>query len=64
MSAVLEAPSAFCVHDVELLSPLEAGCPGEGEPAASVDHLLVDCLVCGSTHVPGTETDPGCPVAA
>lgn len=48
-------------HEVELLSALTASGPGE---AQSLEYLLVDCLVCGSTHEPGTETDPGCPVAA
>jgi hypothetical protein len=24
------------------------------------DHVLVDCLVCGRTHPPGSEDDPGC----
>ena len=61
MSAVLEAPAPTLGGDV---APPSGG-PGRGAISEAhdrgSDRLLVDCSICGSTHTPGTETDPRCP---
>ncbi len=59
MSAVLESPprvaAARTGSDPD--SPKPAG---ETSRVADGLRVLVDCSVCGSTHGPGTATDPGC----
>ena len=59
MSAVLEAPRPVASDEAELGSEAWRPLPQTDIPTDG-HRLLVDCSVCGFTHVPGTETDPAC----
>jgi hypothetical protein len=61
MPAVLEAPPNISDDEVELASALPMDMQETRDRGAAEHRLLVDCSIRGSTHSPGTDSEPRCP---
>jgi hypothetical protein len=58
-TTALELPVPL-TQGVVALGPTGRASAVNGGPAEAWCSTLVDCCVCGETHAPGTESDPGC----